>query len=154
MSMYVREAKQDDVEILFHIRTSVKENHQSREEIAALGITPESVSRMLESDAKAWLCEIDGCPAGFSMAKSSERTVFALFVLPEYEGRGAGRALLRAAEDWLFGQGIAEIWLTTGADESLRAPGFYRHLDWHPVGREEDGSIRYIRRAPDPRPAA
>jgi hypothetical protein len=38
--MHIRVAQRDDIETLFDIRTSVVENHQSREEIAALGIRP------------------------------------------------------------------------------------------------------------------
>jgi len=148
---HVRIAGRTDVETLFRIRTGVRENHQSRAEIAALGITPDSVARMLDTGARAWVCEIGGRPAGFSMAVAAERTVFALFVLPEHEGRGAGRALLRAAEDWLFALGDGPIQLTTGADEALRAHGFYRRMGWVPAGREGNGELRYARRTPGPR---
>ena len=45
--MNIRLALLEDIDTLFEIRTSVIENHQSREEIAELGITPESVAEML-----------------------------------------------------------------------------------------------------------
>jgi GNAT superfamily N-acetyltransferase len=148
----VRKAGEGDVDLLFDIRTSVRENYQSREELAGLGITPESVAHMLRSDSCAWICEIDDRPAGFSMANARDRTVYALFVRPDYEGRGAGRSLLKAAEAWLFDQGLAEIWLSTGSDRTLRAQGFYRRMGWWVSGSPVDGSVIFIRRRPQPDP--
>lgn len=57
--MQIRVAQLEDIETLFEIRTSVKENHQSREEIAALGITPATVAEMLQNDCRAWGAEMD-----------------------------------------------------------------------------------------------
>lgn len=57
--MQIRVAQLEDIETLFEIRTSVKENHQSREEIAALGITPATVAEMLQNDYRAWGAEMD-----------------------------------------------------------------------------------------------
>ena len=53
--MNIRLAESKDIETLFEIRTSVIENYQSREEIAKLGITPESVAEMLTTDCCAWI---------------------------------------------------------------------------------------------------
>lgn len=141
-NMNVRIAQRDDINTLFDIRTSVVENHQSREEIAELGITPESVVKMLETDCCAWVAEIGNQPIGFSIANATEKTIFGVFVLPSFEGQGVGRALMQDAESWLWSKGIEEIWLVTGNDPSLRAYGFYRHLNWNPVGVETDGNFR------------
>lgn len=147
--MNIRIAQQNDIETLFEIRTSVTENYQSREEIAALGITPTSVATMLETDCCAWLAEIDDQPIGFSIANATDATIFGIFVSPAFEGRGAGRALMQAAEDWLSAQGYDEIWLVTGNDPQLRAYGFYCHLGWLPIGVETDGlsagEMRFIK---------
>lgn len=140
--MNIRIAQRDDIETLFEIRTSVVENYQSREEIAELGIAPESVSTMLETDCRAWIAEIGDQPIGFSIANATEKTIFGIFILPAFEGRGAGRALMQAAENWLWSKGIEEIWLVTGNDPILRAYGFYQHLDWLPVGVESGGDFR------------
>jgi GNAT superfamily N-acetyltransferase len=146
MELRIRPAQKDDIELLFDIRTSVRENFQSCEEIAELGVTPDSVTQLLETDAAAWICEIDKMPVGFSMADAHQQTIFALFVRPEYEGHGAGRELLTVAENWLFDKGIQEIWLTTGGNEALRAHGFYRHMGWRSLDKTENGSIKYIKR--------
>ena len=138
----IRIAQRNDVETLFEIRTSVVENYQSREEIAELGITPESVTKMLEIDCCAWVAEIDEQSIGFSIANATEKTILGLFVLPSWEGRGVGKALIQTAENWLSSKGIEEIWLLTGNDPNLRAYGFYLHLNWTPVGVESDGDFK------------
>ena len=128
--MLVRVAQSADVETMFDIRTSVKENYQSREEVAELGITPESVAAMLATDCRGWIAELEEQPMGFAIANANEANILGMFVLPEFEGRGAGRALMAAAETWLWSKGLDEIWLLTGNDPALRAYGFYQHLGW------------------------
>ena len=148
--MKIRVAQQDDIETLFEIRTRVIENHQSREELAELGVTPESVAELLRIDGRAWIAEINEQPIGFSIVDAAEKTVFGLFVLPAFEGQGAGRALMQVAEEWLWAQDIDEIWLLTGNDPNLRAYGFYRHLGWILIGVELEGvfkgEMKFIKR--------
>lgn len=144
--MKIREAQLEDIETLFNIRTSVIENHQSREELATLGITAETVAEMLQTDCRAWIAEIDEQPIAFSMANAAEKTIFAMFVLPSFESRGAGRALMQQAEQWLWVQGVEEIWLLTGNDSNLRAYGFYLHLGWTPVDIQPDGQIKFLKK--------
>ncbi|MDJ0617756.1 MAG: GNAT family N-acetyltransferase [Calothrix sp. MO_192.B10] len=140
--MNIRKAQLEDIETLFEIRTNVLENHQSRAEIAELGITPETVAQMLQTDCCAWIAEIDAKPIAFSIANATEKTIFGIFVLPAFEGRGAGRALMEKAEEWFWSQDIEEIWLLTGNNPNLRAYGFYLHLEWVPVGVETDGDMK------------
>ena len=137
--MLIRVAQQEDIETLFEIRTSVKENYQSREEIAELGITPDSVFKMLQIDCRAWLAEIDNQAIGFAIANKTEKTIFGVFVRPSFEGRGVGRKLMEEAESWLLSNNIKDIWLLTGDDPNLRAYGFYLHLGWTPIGQESEG---------------
>ena len=140
--MKIRVAQSEDIETLFEIRTSVVENHQSREEIAELGITPESVTEMLQTDCCAWIAEIEEQAVGFSIANATEKTIFGVFVSPAFEGRGAGHAVMEAAEQWMASKGIEDIWLVTGNDPTLRAYGFYLHLGWTAVGVETDGAFK------------
>jgi GNAT superfamily N-acetyltransferase len=140
--MPIRLATEADVETLFEIRTDVRENNLTRDELAALGVTPENVAEMLRTDSRAWLADWQGQPAAFAMADASRGTVFALFVRRGYEERGLGRALLAEAGAWLFARGWDEAWLTTGAD----APGanaFYRRVGWRFDGVAENGENRY-----------
>ncbi len=144
--MKIREAKIEDIETLFNIRTSVIENYQSREELAALEITPETIAQMLQTDYRAWIAEIDEQPIAFSMANATAETIFAMFVLPSFEGSGAGRALMQQAEQWLWSQGVEEIWLLTGNNPNLRAYGFYLHLGWTPSEIQSDGQIKFVKK--------
>ncbi|MGD1948364.1 MAG: GNAT family N-acetyltransferase [Leptolyngbyaceae cyanobacterium] len=150
--MIIRVAQQQDIETLFEIRTSVVENHQSREEIAELGITPDSVAEMLEVDCRAWIAELDKQDIGFSIANKTEKSILGMFVRPGFEGHGAGRHLMAAAENWLWSNNIDEISLVTGNAPNLRAYGFYTHLGWMPVGVETTGAfigeVKFIKHRP------
>ena len=140
--MKLRPAQPTDIETLFDIRCSVVENHQSREELADLGITTQSIQEMIEGgDYITTIAEEDGRPVGFSMAQVSEGYVFACFVRPEFEGKGFGRALMDAAEAGLRKKGVRNAWLSTGQETGLRAAGFYLHLGWHKDGYLDDGQI-------------
>ncbi|MGD1859011.1 MAG: GNAT family N-acetyltransferase [Leptolyngbyaceae cyanobacterium] len=155
--MLVRVAQSTDIETMFDIRTSVTENHQSREEIAALGITPDSIAEMLATDCRAWIAELEGQPVGFAIANATEAAIFGVFVRPAFAGKGAGRALMQAAETWLWSQELDEISLLTGNDPSLRAYGFYQHLDWRltevVAEGEYAGEAKFIKRRQPYEPA-
>ena len=53
--MKIRPATVRDVDILFDIRTCVRENHESQAALASLGITPQSVAEMLRGEDSAWM---------------------------------------------------------------------------------------------------
>lgn len=142
--MKIRAATPDDVEALFDIRCSVGENHLSREQLAALDITVPSVRTMIESgEFVSVVADQDGVVAGFVMVETAKGYVFACFVRPGFEAQGIGGALMSAAEQELRRSGARELWLSTGAEPTLRAHGFYRHLGWREDGRLADGQIRY-----------
>ncbi|MBL8908331.1 MAG: GNAT family N-acetyltransferase, partial [Rhizobiales bacterium] len=84
------------------LRTSVKENHLSVEEMAERGITPAGILADLDSgDLGGWLEEQNGEILGFSMADNRDGQIFALFTKPGCEGRGVGTRLLDVATEWL-----------------------------------------------------
>lgn len=140
--LHLRPAATDDVELMFDIRCSVRENHQSRGELAQLGITPASVAEMIESgDYISFIAEMGGAPVGFAMAQISREYVFAVFVLPSNEEEGVGRGLMSAIECGLRSAGTRSAWLSTSADSNLRAHGFYRRLGWRAEGMLADGQI-------------
>lgn len=130
MEIRIRHAVESDVETIFDIRTSVKENHLSRAQLADRGITPESIRELILAAPCAWIAEADGITAGFSMADADEGSVFALFVRPGLEGRGLGTRLMEKVEEFLF-QRYEKIWLTT--EDNSRANSFYRSRGWGAV---------------------
>lgn len=142
--MILRKVTAGDVDTLFDIRCSVVENFQSKEELAELGITRETITEMIcDGNYVAYLAEVDNIPVGFTMAEISEGYVFACFVRPAYERKGVGRALMEKTEAELRHLGVTQAWLSTGSDENLRAIGFYSRLGWKRTGFLEDGQIRF-----------
>lgn len=147
-SLEIRIAVPGDLPEMTRIRTSVRENHASVEELAARGITPASIIDMMATNSRTWLALVDGLPAGFSMAIAPKATVYALFIHPDHEGRGIGKRLLAETETWLFEQGCAELWLDTGEEPEIRAHGFYLRQGWTLKGPGDPGELRYIKRRP------
>ena len=147
----IRPAAAADIPALFAVRTSVRENHLDLEQLADRGVTPDSIAAMLaDDDMRTWVVEEQEEIIGFTMADARTGTVYALFVTSGAEGRGHGRALLDAAEDFLFSAGWETIWLQTGRDPGNRAHGFYRAAGWHFVGPADHDDVRYEKHRPAP----
>lgn len=137
MTLQIRSATPQDIDGLFHVRTAVRENALTADELTAMGITKEAVAAAISASPCAWVATDGGKVIGFSMILPEDACLFAAFVLPEYEGRGAGSQLVHRAEEVLFRQHDT-IWLETG--RTTRAAGFYRHVGWgneSPVGEED-----------------
>lgn len=143
MNINVRPAKLSDVEAIFTVRTSVNENHLSREQMSRMGITESVVGDMIKEDRCAWVATDDEEVVGFSMILREKGSLFGLFVLPGYEGRGIGRRLTMLAEQELFKH--HEIaWLET--DKDSRAAKFYMQLGWGNETKIDDNFIRLEKR--------
>ena len=116
------EANTDDIAALSEVRLSVKENVLSNPR----RITFEIHQTYLSEIGKGWLCEVNGSVVGFSVASLKDASIWALFVKPEYEGKGIGTKLLKLATEWLFVAGAPTISLST--DVNTRADNFYERL--------------------------
>ena len=128
-----------DMDAIFHVRTSVVENHLSEEQLAEIGITRESVASMLErGEAGGWCAMSEGRVVGFSLATSETREVNALFVLPDSSGRGLGQALLDIAVHHLQRQAPGIVRLRT--DPQMSAYRFYRKRGWRDTGERHEHS--------------
>jgi ribosomal protein S18 acetylase RimI-like enzyme len=127
----LRGAVARDAAALFHVRTHVRENAMSAADLAAIGLTEASVAVLLAASPCAWVAQVADEVVGFSMIDVGEGALFAAFVLPGFEGRGIGRALIANAETALFAR-FDRIWLETAADS--RAADLYRRLGWCEVG--------------------
>ena len=147
MYIAVRNVTETDIDALFEIRTSVTQNHLSRAQMTELGITSELLTNLINQHPCAWIAEVDGTAAAFSMVDIEAGEVFALFTRPEYEGFGLGRLLMSAAEKYLFTR-HEKIWLITDGREGIRANGFYQHLGWSQVAAVDEIDVRYEKRRP------
>ncbi|MGC4190239.1 MAG: GNAT family N-acetyltransferase [Thermomicrobiales bacterium] len=76
---------------------------------------------------------------GASRPSSETGEVYSIYVLPDRQGRGAGRMLLDAVCDALRENGFAEavLWVLAG---NAPAIGFYERMGWRPDGaaKQED----------------
>jgi len=142
---HFREIVHGDVPAIFKVRVATRENAYTMEELQGLGITVNSVSAMIDTTHRGWLCEDDDLVVGFAMGNRKTGEMWVIAVLPEYEGRGIGAKLLAFVETWLWSEGWCKIWLTTDIDPTLRAYGFYRNQGW--LDHEIRNDLRYMRKA-------
>jgi len=147
LTMRYRAMKREDVDEVLRVRTLTRENALTTEQLAGLGITPESTRDLLGDDVKGWVCEESGAILGFAMGDALSGEVLVLAVLAQHEGRGIGRELLGTVRDWLFSRGHSGLWLLTNPDPAVRSHGFYRRLGWRPTGerRGRDEVLRLRR---------
>ena len=139
----VRQAWQADVPGMFVVRTSVGENRLNAAQLARRGITQASVAQSLTSGCQAWVAEHRGRIIAFAIADQEYSSLFALFVLPRYQGIGLGSRLLDLATQWLWDHGVDPIWLATGP--GTRAAGFYQRRGWVIKATEPNGDLRLER---------
>ena len=127
-----------DIDGMHVVRCAVRENRSSRPD----RITSADYLSMLERDGRGWVAEVDGRIVGFAVADLCRSNVWALFVDPEHERRGVGRALHDAMMSWFFAQpGVVTVWLTT--DPRTRAAAFYRAAGWRERGLDSSGELRF-----------
>ena len=119
------------------LRLQVQENVLSDPGLVTEDMTRDAITRL----GRGWVYVENGCILGFSIALEESRSIWALFVLPEQEGRGIGHQLLEAAVNWLWSRGSDCI--TLGTDPGTRAEKFYRDRGWRAAGFRENGEILF-----------
>jgi GNAT superfamily N-acetyltransferase len=135
----LRVATPGDLDALFDVRASTRENAIPRERLAELGITPASLGDAMAAGTwRAWVVESEGQVIAFSAADRVEGEMSVIAVRNGFEGLGLGRSLLDAAVAWLVENGCERPWMWAVADPALRAPGFYRSQGWAPTGRRNE----------------
>jgi GNAT superfamily N-acetyltransferase len=88
-----------------------------------------------------WVWEDSGQILGFSAGDPRDGSIWALFVAPDGEGRGIGRALLRRACDGLRAAGHRRAVL--GTEPGTRAEGFYLREGWSRIGTRPNGEVAF-----------
>lgn len=135
--MTFREATTADIPQLQIIRHSVKENILSDPGL----VTDDLCALYLTERGKGWVCEVDGQVVGFAIVDLQEHNVWALFLLPEFEGQGIGKQLHNLLLNWYFQQTKEPIWL--GTDPGTRAEQFYRRQGWRETGTHGGNEIKF-----------
>jgi GNAT superfamily N-acetyltransferase len=132
----LRQATMKDAGSIWKVRYGVTENR----------LTPGRISdgdlrREIEDTGRGWVIEVGGSVVAFAIGNARSGNVWALFVLPEAQGRGFGSMLHDVVVGWLREQHVPLLWLTTG--QSTRARGFYEKRGWQCRGLAGDGQLRY-----------
>ncbi|AHM62503.1 acetyltransferase (GNAT) family protein [Flammeovirgaceae bacterium 311] len=137
--MHIRYATTADFDALHRVRLAVLENRLADPS----KVTFKDYACMLEGRGKGWVCEEGGQVAGFAIADLQTASIWALFVLPEYERKGVGKLLHNTMVGWCFeNTHLKELCLTT--DPHTRAETFYRRAGWQSAGAESNGEIRFV----------
>jgi GNAT superfamily N-acetyltransferase len=124
MAVQLRVATVRDIPAMHRLRMSVRENRLSDPS----RITESDYVAHLTSLGRGWVAEIDGTIVGLAIGRATDGNIWALFVDPEYEGRGIGTILHDTMVNWLFDQGLQRLWL--GTEPGTRAEQFYLRKDW------------------------
>lgn len=119
-----------------HIRGVVKENTLSNPDL----VRYDDYTEYLFSRGKGWVCEANGHLVGFAIADLQANNIWALFVLPGYEGKGIARMLQKLMLHWYFAQGKNSVWLSTSP--GTRAEKFYHETGWKETGPYGKNEIR------------
>ena len=85
-----------------------------------------------------YVCTDDDGIVGYCLGDKNTGEIVVLEVLPQYEGRGIGKALLLKVVEDLRSLGYNRLFLGCSGDTSHRSHGFYRHLGWKPTGSFDD----------------
>jgi GNAT superfamily N-acetyltransferase len=135
--MHIREATISDIPQIQIIRNSVTENTLSDP-----GLVPDKdVETWITQRGKGWICEWENLIVGFAIADLVDHNIWALFILPSFEGKGIGRALHDTMIHWYFAQTRHTVWLSTSP--GTRAETFYRKAGWKEVGIYGKGEIKF-----------
>ena len=126
--MNFRQAIPEDIPQIQIVRNSVKENQLSNPNL----IPDELVEEFITKRGKGFVCEIDKKIVGFSIVDFVENNVWALFLLPNFEGKGIGKKLHQLMLDEYFSKTKETIWLSTEANS--RAETFYKKQGWKNAG--------------------
>jgi GNAT superfamily N-acetyltransferase len=135
--MYFREAQVTDIPQLSNVRLSVQENRLSNPAL----VTVQDYQNYLTERGKGWVCEVDGIIVGFGIADILSHSIWALFVQPEFAGKGIGKELHELMLAWYFAQTSETVWLSTAP--GTRAEQFYRRQGWQDTGRTKSGEVRF-----------
>ena len=131
----VRAARPEDIEAMYHVRASTRQNPIAKAKLMEWGITPESfASGLADQTIISHVCDASGAVVGFCNASPPTGEVLVLAVLAKFERKGLGLQLLRETINQLRTLGCGKIWLAADPKPEIRAHGFYRANGWIPNG--------------------
>ncbi len=138
MNIRIRSAVDADVGAMHRLRNRVRENR-----LADFTRITEASYPPYIAAGSAWVAEAKDGILGFAIIDAPATSVWALFVDPNTEGAGIGRALHVTMLDWARKQGIAHLSLST--EEGSRAVRFYQRAGWTQTAILQDGEVVFER---------
>lgn len=135
--MIFRTAELSDIKQMQVVRHLVKENTLSNPDL----VPDKDVAFFISEKGRGWVCQIDGRLVGFSIVDLKERSVWALFVDPEFAEKGIGKELHRLMVNWYFKQ--TKDKLVLGTAPNTRAERFYHFQGWTKAGSFPNGEVRF-----------
>jgi GNAT superfamily N-acetyltransferase len=132
----IRVATIDDIKQIQVIRNLVKENRLSNPSL----ITDDAVEEHITIKGKGWVYETEKLILGFAIADVKAKNIWALFLHPNIEGKGIGKALHNIMMDWYFTQTNETCWLST--DHKSRAAVFYKMQGWKEISNYGKAEIK------------
>ncbi len=128
----IREMLPSDVPAAHKIRLRVRENQLSDHSL----VTEQDYHAFMARDTMSWVHEFDGEITGFVMVDVEKRNLWALFVAPEHEGKGNGKAL----HDEMLAHYFRRCdHLSLSTDPDTRAAEFYRKAGYTEQGLTRNG---------------
>ena len=134
--MLIRTAHIQDIQQIQAVRNSVKENILSHPTI----VSDKDVEEYITQRGKGWVCAIENQIVGFAIVDIKEHNVWALFVLPEFQGRGIGKKLHNILLEFYFTTTKDTLWLST--ESNTRAELFYSQQGWQNAGVRDNGEVK------------
>jgi GNAT superfamily N-acetyltransferase len=123
---------------MHRVRTDVRENRlYDPERIKEASYLPYIAA------GSAWVAETNTGIAGFAVLDAPARKVWALFIAPDAEGAGIGRALHQHMMDWAREMGLERLSLST--ENGSRAVNFYSQAGWQQSGFTAEGEVLFER---------
>lgn len=135
MDFEFRAAHPGDAAACVALRGKTRQNAISEAALRALGVTEASWSEDIRTGAlPGHVCTVNGDIVAYCFGDRATGEIVVLAVLPDFENRGIGKALLQRAVHELTAFGHGRLFLSCSPYESSRSHGFYRHLGWRSTG--------------------
>lgn len=135
--MIFRIATVDDIDAYMVVRMAVKENVLNNPAL----VTRKDNEEYLTNFGKGWVCEIENQIVGFAIVGLKQHSVWALFVHPDFEGKGIGKKLHDIMMDWYFNQTKEKVWLSTSPN--TKAEKFYKKAGWTLAGDYGKNEVKF-----------
>lgn len=136
--MIIRAAQAPDIKAMHALRIRVAENVLSDPSLVTEASYP-----LYLAQGSAWVAETGRGLAGFAILDVAGASIWALFVAPEAEGMGIGRALHDRLIEGAIGHGLPRLFLSTAPQ--TRAERFYTEAGWTRAGITRTGELSFER---------